>query len=199
MRTIRLADTDDAAPIAEIYSHFVLNTPISFESTAPDADEMARRIEDVLQRYPWLVCDSDGIVAGYAYASQHRVRFHYQWSVDVTVYVHGSFRRQGIARALYTALLAVIPLQGYVSAYAGITLPNPGSVGIHEAMGFVPVGAYRNVGYKLGAWHDVGWWQATLIEPPSKPTTPICLADVVRLPEWGEALEAGTRLLRLNL
>jgi phosphinothricin acetyltransferase len=177
-KTIRLATVADAAEIAAIYSHFVLNTPVSFESEPPDEAEMRQRIATILQSYPWLVCDIDGQVAGYAYASQHRPRFHYQWSVDVTVYVHQDFRRQGIGKSLYKDLFAAIPRQGYVNAYAGITLPNAGSVALHESMGFVPVGVYRNVGFKLGQWHDVGWWQKTLVTPPNAPNAPIPLAFI---------------------
>jgi len=187
-KTIRLATSDDAAEMAAIYSHFVLNTPTSFESEPPNEEEMRRRITATTERYPWLVCDVDGGVAGYAYASQHRVRYHYQWSVDVGVYVHENFRRQGIATDIYRALLAVIPLQGYVSAYAGITLPNPASVALHESMGFIPVGIYRNVGFKLGSWHDVGWWQLTLIDPPAEPKNLLTLAEVLTCPDWEAAL-----------
>jgi phosphinothricin acetyltransferase len=194
--TIRLATVADAAEIASIYSHFVLNTPVSFESEAPDATEMARRIETVLEQYPWLVCDFDDEIAAYAYASQHRPRFHYQWSVDMSVYVHESFRRQGLGRALYTALLSIVPLQGYVSAFAGITLPNAGSVALHEAMGFTPVGIYKNVGYKLGKWHDVGWWQRSLASPPANPQSPTPMTALVGSPAWASGLESGVRLVR---
>ena len=194
--TIRLATSDDAEQIAAIYAHFVLNTPVSFESDAPDKAEMERRIDSIIEQYPWLVCDIDRQVAGYAYASQHRVRYHYQWSVDVTVYVHESFRRRGIGTALYTALLAVVPLQGYVSAFAGITLPNPGSVGLHEAMGFKLVGIYRNVGFKLGRWHDVGWWQLQLRDLPVEPGPPIPLECVIELPAWSAAISTGLGIVK---
>jgi phosphinothricin acetyltransferase len=191
-RSIRLATVADAAEMASIYSHFVLNTPVSFESVPPDEAEIRQRISNILAQYPWLVVEIDGAVAGYAYASQHRARYHYQWSVDVTVYVHEAFRRQGIGKALYTSLLAMIPLQGYVAAFAGITLPNPGSVGLHEAHGFTPVGIYKNVGFKLGKWHDVGWWQKTLIDPPAAPAPPIPLAEIQTTSAWLEAL-SGTQ------
>lgn len=187
-KSIRLATIEDAAQIASIYSHFVLNTPVSFESKAPDEFEMQARITDGLDRYPWFVYDIDGQVAGYAYASRHRARHHYQWSVDVTVYVDRQWRRQGIGAALYKSLLSVLPLQGYVSAYAGITLPNQGSIALHESMGFTPVGVYRNVGYKLGRWHDVGWWQKTFAELPLEPQGPISLADAKASPDWERSL-----------
>ena len=123
---------------------------------------MRGRLAKVLEPYPWLVCEDGGEVLGYVYATQHRERAAYRWSVDTSVYVRQGRQRRGVGRALYTSLLAVLPLQGYVNAYAGATLPNPASVGLHEAMGFQPVGVYRQVGFKYGAWHDVAWFQRPL-------------------------------------
>ncbi len=183
-RLIRLAEAGDVDEIAAIYAPFATSTPVSFEAEAPDAAEMRSRLDKILENYPWLVCEDDGRVAGYAYASRHRERHHYRWSVDVTVYVHEDFRRQRIGAALYAALLGVLPLQGYVAAYAGIALPNPGSVGLHEAMGFVPVGVYHKVGFKLGRWHDVGWGQRTLIDSDAAPSEPLPLKLVLGMAEW---------------
>ncbi len=156
---LRLATKDDAAEIAAIYRPVVAFTPISFETEPPDAREIEHRIQDTLPAYPWLVCDADGRVAGYAYATRHRTRAAYQWSVDTSVYVHQDWRRCGIGQALYTSLFRVLAAQGYFNAYAGITLPNAESVGLHESVGFQSVGVYRKVGYKFRVWHDVGWWQ----------------------------------------
>ncbi|HTU89446.1 MAG TPA: GNAT family N-acetyltransferase, partial [Gemmataceae bacterium] len=125
--TIRLATLDDAEQIQAIYAPYC-DTPISFELESPNAEEMRRRLAKVLGQYPWLVCDGGSEVLGYVYATQHRERAAYRWSVDTTVYVRQSRQRQGVGRALYTSLLAVLPLQGYVNAYAGVTLPNPASV-----------------------------------------------------------------------
>src|SRR5580700_10941796 len=136
---IRLAATADAAGIAEIYQPIVASTAISFEVEPPDEEEMRRRIEATLPRFPWLVCESQGRVIGYAYASAHRARAAYQWSADASVYVHPAFHRCGIGAGLYTSLFRILSAQGYFNAYAGITLPNPGSVGLHESMGFHPV------------------------------------------------------------
>jgi phosphinothricin acetyltransferase len=196
--TIRLATGDDTAQILAIYAPFVQHTPTSFEMEVPSVDEMRQRIEGTLARFPWLVFESGDTVAGYAYASGHRSRAAYQWSVDVSVYVHPEFRRRKVAKALYTSLLGVLILQGYYKAYAGITLPNPASVGFHEAMGFEPVGVYRNVGYKLGAWHDVGWWQRTLREPVGAPALPQSVHSVMELPVWNAALSAGLALSEIG-
>ena len=125
-------------------------------------EQIVSRITTTTMQFPWLVCAAGDQVLGYVYAGKHRSRSAYQWSVDVTVYVHVDARRRGIARALYTVLFKLLAAQGFYNAYAGIALPNPGSVAVHEAMGMVPIGVYKQVGYKLGAWHDVGWWQKRL-------------------------------------
>lgn len=166
---LRLATPDDAEGVVAIYAPIVRDTIISFELEPPDADEVARRIEATLRERPWLVWDEGGRMLGYAYASRHRERAAYQWSVDVSAYVHPDARRRGLARNLYRALFELLARQGYRQAFAGITLPNPASVGFHEALGFRPVGVYRAVGFKLGAWHDVGWWQRPLTDDPGPP------------------------------
>jgi phosphinothricin acetyltransferase len=162
MPIIRLATEHDAEQIHAIYAPVVRDTIISFELEIPTVDEMRQRICATLVQYPWLVCDDDSAVMGYAYASAHRSRKAYQWSVDVSAYTHENYRRRGVGRALYTALFEILRHQGYFNAYAGIALPNAGSVGLHEAMGFQPVGVYKSVGYKLGGWHDASWHQLTL-------------------------------------
>lgn len=159
---IRLATTDDAAAIAAIYAPFVTDSAISFEVDAPDAHEMAARIDHKLPRFPWLVAEDQGVVIGYAYAGPHRERAAYAWSVEVSVYVTETARRRGVARQLYEMLFDLLRRQGFRTAYAGITLPNPASVSFHEAMEFTPVGVYRNVGWKQGRWRDVGWWELPL-------------------------------------
>ncbi|WP_067734510.1 arsinothricin resistance N-acetyltransferase ArsN1 family B [Novosphingobium naphthalenivorans] len=159
---IRPATPADAPACAAIYAPFVTGSVVSFETEAPDDAEMARRIADYGASHAWLAAEIDGAVAGYAYGSPHRTRAAYASSCDVTVYVDPAHARQGIGRALYAALLPRLKDKGLHAAFAGIALPNPGSVGLHEAMGFTPVGIYREVGRKLGAWHDVGWWQRLL-------------------------------------
>jgi L-amino acid N-acyltransferase YncA len=193
--TIRLASEDDAGQIRAIYGPFCY-TPVSFEAEAPSLDEMRRRIAALAGKMPWLVCDDGGTVLGYAYASAHRARVAYQWSVEVSAYVAEGLRRRGIGRALYTALLGALPRQGYVNAYAGITLPNAGSVGLHEAVGFTPVGIYEDVGYKLGAWHSVGWWERPLCERPQQPAPPTELSTVCETTEWAKSIAVGAGLLR---
>ena len=175
---IRLADAGDVDAMLAIYAPVVENTAISFETVAPSADEFGARLSAALARYPWLVCEIDGRVAGYAYAGAFKARAAYQWSVEVTVYVHADYRRLGVGRAVYESLFACLRLQGFRAAYAGIALPNAASVALHESMGFERVGVYPKVGYKLGAWRDVGWWRLALSdadddEPPPAPPIPL--------------------------
>jgi L-amino acid N-acyltransferase YncA len=173
---IRTATPDDAAAVAAIYAPIVEQTPISFELEAPSLEEMRSRIERTLLRLPWLVSvDGEGVVDGYVYAGAHRERPAYQWSVDVTAYVREDVRRTGVGRRLYTELFDQLRVLGYCQAFAGITLPNPASVGLHESLGFERIGVYRSVGFKLGQWRDVGWWQMTL-RSTARPEAPQSLA-----------------------
>lgn len=194
--TIRVAAPQDAAAILDIYAPIVRDTVISFELEPPSLSEMQKRIENTLLQWPWLVCDRQGEVLGYVYATRHRARAAYQWSVDVSVYIRDGMRRTGIGRALYTSLFELLVLQQFHNCYAGITLPNPGSVGLHEALGFQPVGIYRQVGYKRAAWHDVGWWQLALAAEKSSPAPPIAFATLIEnAGPWEVALDAGNALL----
>lgn len=193
---IRLAQDADVDAIVGIYRPVVEGTAISFETSTPDRDEMARRLGETLQSYPWLVCDIDGQIAGYAYATRHRVRGAYRWSVDTSVYIKEAHRRRGVGRGLYESLFAILAAQGYFNAYAGISLPNPASVALHESMGFERIGVYRRVGYKLGRWHDVGWWQRTLNEHEKSPKEPSDLGTVSKQPGWERLLARGQSAIR---
>jgi phosphinothricin acetyltransferase len=167
---VRHADpARDGAACASIYAPYVEGSPASFEVDPPSAAEMAKRIEVTSARHPWLVVERAGVVVGFAYGSQHRSRAAYRWTADVTVYVDRAQRRTGAGRELYGALLELLRRQHIRVVCAGITLPNDASVGLHEALGFEPVGVYRNVGWKAGVWHDVGWWQLDLGAPPGDP------------------------------
>jgi L-amino acid N-acyltransferase YncA len=170
---IRTARPEDAAAIQAIYGPVVVETAISFEDEPPSVEEMQQRIASTLQTYPYLVAIRNGRVVGYAYASQHRARAAYRWAVDVTVYISEEERRTGVGHALYESLLPILARQGFRAAYAGISQPNPGSVALHERLGFRHIGTYPNVGYKLGRWHDVGYWHFQL-GTDSSPPVEIC-------------------------
>lgn len=175
--TIRSADAKlDAEACAELYAPYVKDGPISFEERPPSAAEFAGRIERTSATHPWLVAERGGEVVGYAYACPHRERTAYRWSVDVSVYVAAGHVGEGIGRALYTALFERLRAQRFRMAFAGITLPNEASVALHEGLGFVQVGRMREVGWKLGEWRDVGWFQLELApaaaEQPPEPLLP---------------------------
>jgi L-amino acid N-acyltransferase YncA len=188
--SIRLATAQDSGDIATIYAPYVRDTFVSFETNPPAGTEMAARMAKILPRFPWLVCEQEGRVAGFAYASEHRSRSAYQWSVDVAAYLDERLQRHGLGRALYTALLAILRRQGFFNAYAGIALPNPASVGLHETMGFRIIGIYHSVGYKLGAWRDVGWWHLALQQPTTEPAALLPLETVRKDPEWDRILNS---------
>jgi L-amino acid N-acyltransferase YncA len=172
MPTVRPARPADAALIREIYAPAVLDSAISFEEELPTEQEIVGRMS-ARPAMPWLVAEVDGVLAGYAYASPHRQRAAYRWSADCSVYLAPAFHRQGIGRLLYDSLFSQMRALGYVAMFAGIALPNEASVGLHERMGFVPVGVYRSVGFKHGRWRDVGWWTLPLVaEPPPDPAEP---------------------------
>ncbi len=192
---IRLATAEDSGPVRAIYAPIVESTAISFELVVPSQQDMASRIADRQPTYPWLVADDDdGRVAGYAYAGRFAARPAYDWSVETSVYVAETARGIGVGRGLYAALLAILIVQGYRQAMAGIALPNPASVALHERAGFAPVGVYRNAGWKLGAWHDVGWWQRPLAPSDGVPQAPMPL-DVAAIADVDAALAAGGDLL----
>jgi L-amino acid N-acyltransferase YncA len=171
----------DAAACAAIYAPYVRDTVISLEERAPTPAEFAERIDRVTPTHPWLIAEDGDKLLGYAYGARHRERASYRWAADVTVYLAPQHHRRGIGRALYETLLALLAEQGYRIACAGVTLPNDASVGLHEALGFEPVGVYRNIGWKFGAWRDVGWWQLALGSPldandqPREPGPPVRL------------------------
>jgi phosphinothricin acetyltransferase len=194
--TIRFAQPDDAASVLAIYGPYCDSTVVSFEIAAPTATQMSERIERITARFPWLVCEMDGEVVGYVYASQHRERAAYRWMVDVAVYVAPAHRRRNLGKALYAALFEILRSQGYFKAFAGITLPNAASVRLHESVGFKPIAIYKGVGYKLGQWLDVGWWQLDLQPEINSPPEPWPFNALRNQPTLVGALRDAERLIR---
>jgi L-amino acid N-acyltransferase YncA len=172
MIEIRRATFADAAEIARIYQPYVRDTAISFEEEAPKASEIAARIKRAGDRYPWLVAIEDEQVVAYAYATPHHPREAYRWSVDVSVYVHSQHHRQGFGRRLVQSLLNELRARNFETVFAGVTLANQASSKLWDSLGFSPVGVFRRAGFKLGAWHDVEWWQLALSEEPAPRSEP---------------------------
>ena len=218
MATIRLASAADAGAIAAVYGPYCDSTVISFEESAPGAEEMARRIATIGATRPWIVLEesacgpseaqsgrasasgggapraneNDRRLIGYAYASPHHERAAYRWSVSTAIYIDGAHHRRGAGRALYTTLFALLRELGYRQATAGITLPNPASVGLHAAFGFAPVGVYRHIGYKMGRWHDVGWYQVEIQPASAEPAAPRSIRDLATA-VWSDAVKHGLK------
>ena len=157
---------------------------------------MSARIETIQKKYPWLVCELDGEVVGYAYANTHNERAAYRWSADVSAYVSAAAHRRGVGSALYASLFDILVLQGLRNVYAGITLPNPASEGMHRVLGFALVGVYHQVGYKFGAWHDVAWLERQIAERVVDPPEPIPFPDVMTLRKFPIALAVGEKLVK---
>ncbi|HEY0432559.1 MAG TPA: GNAT family N-acetyltransferase [Chitinophagaceae bacterium] len=185
----------DAPGILEIYAPFIEKTSITFETELPSVAAFGERIATYLQNYPWLICRVNGVIAGYAYASRHRERVAYQWSVESSVYIHDRFYRRRIARALYEALMEILTIQGFTNVYAVINLPNEPSVLLHESNGFHYFTTFEKVGYKLGKWKNVGWWLRRLNDYVDDPPAPIpfpTLEPAVILP----VLDRAVRTIR---
>lgn len=180
MIAIRPATTKDAGAIAAIYAPHVVAGEATFETRAPDAAEIRRRMAHAGDLYPWLVAveEDGGGVLGYAYAARFRERVAYRWVVETTIYVADVAQKQGVGRLLYGALVQTLRAQGFGQAIGVIALPNDGSIALHEAVGFRRAGVTREVGFKNGRWIDVGWWQCALASLPSPPAEPRPFAEV---------------------
>ncbi len=178
MNRIHLATAADASAMLEIYKPFITDTAVTFETDVPSISSFEQRIQTYMNTWPWLVYESDREVAGYAYATSHRERAAYQWCVESSVYVHAGFQKRGIATLLYNALFKILRYQGFINVYAGITLPNEKSVAFHKSFGFTHFADYKNIGYKLGKWHTVGWWELQLNDYAPRPHDPEKLPQV---------------------
>ena len=172
---IRQTSKDDASAIREIYRPYIEDSATSFEYKVPEVSEIQERIEAVIDFFPWLVLEENGVIQGYAYGNKHRAREAYQWSVETSVYVAKTSQKKGVGRALYEKLFEILTRQGFINAYAGITMPNDASVAFHKSFGFQYVGTYSKIGYKRGQWHDVSWWQKEIIPHPDNPQPPISI------------------------
>ncbi len=194
---LRNATANDATSIAAIYQPIVTNTPISFEAIPPTGYEIQKRIQKAMDKHLWLVCETDDVIWGYAYAGPHRSRVAYQWATEVSVYIGANFRKRNVGKALYTLLLGSLRLQGFLVALAGITLPNEASVAFHESMGFQTFAQYDNIGYKLGQWHSTIWMRKELAPFQENPAEPVACQHLVGNPTWKRLVENATKLIRI--
>lgn len=187
--TMKCAQESDAADMLAIYAPYVTDTTVSSEYEAPALMEFTARLREFTQKTPWLVCRVDGAAVGYGYASPHRGRAGYQWSVETSIYVRQDYHRHGVASALYRAITELLTRQGYYNIFVGITAPNERSIKFHSAMGFVISGSYQDSMYKFGQWRDVLWMAKSLRTHDSNPhpTTPFSQFS---------ALEVTTDILR---
>ena len=179
---IRLAAAEDAAAIAAIYRPYVEQSRISFEEAAPDAAEMARRMTQQTGLYPWFVAVEDGQVLGYSASAPFRTRPAYRWTVETSVYLAAEACGRGIGSALLAPLLSLLERQGYVAAIGAIALPNPASIRMHEKHGFIHTGTYRQVGFKMAEWLDVGLWEKDLAPRHAAPAEPLPYAGLFAEP-----------------
>ena len=191
--SIRPAHEDDAAAVAAVYAPYVRETAVSFETEPPSPAAMGQRIRETTATHPWLVAERDGEIVGYSYAGKHSQRAAYRWTVDATIYVSQQERRSGIGRALYAALMATLSRQGFRSVFAEIVLPNPGSARLHEAIGFEPIGIHKDIGFKLGRWHDIGYWRLGLADGAAPPNEPIPFAALQRTSDLVDILAHSSK------
>lgn len=178
MKLIRLTNPEDAAGILAIYAPYIQNTSFTFETEVPSVEEFSQRIKTYLTNWPWLVCEINGKIAGYAYSTKYRERTAYQWCVESSIYIHDDFQKAGVGKSLYAALFEILKKQGFNNVYAVINLPNEKSVAFHEKLGFHYFATYEKVGYKLGKWKNVGWWQLNINEYVDEPAAPVKFADL---------------------
>jgi len=193
---IRLAEDKDHAGMLAVYKPSVINTAITFEYDVPPLNEYAERIAKIASHYPCLVCETkDGEIAGYAYGSVHRLKTAYQWSAESTIYVADKFHGKGVARVLYHALLSVLELQGFVNVYAAVTAPNAKSERFHLAMGFAEIGVFEKIGFKLGKWHDLKFFEMYLTEHPANPAPPVSIGTIKHTKTFQEIISRANEAL----
>jgi phosphinothricin acetyltransferase len=178
MTVLRLATSADSKAILDIYAPYIQNTSFTFETEVPSLKEFSERITAYLNNWPWLVCEINGKIAGYAYATKYRERTAYQWCVESSIYIQDDFQKAGVGKSLYSALFEILKKQGFNNVYAVINLPNEKSVAFHEKLGFHYFATYEKVGYKLGKWKNVGWWGLSINEYVDEPAAPIKFSEL---------------------
>ena len=192
---IRLAEPRDYAGMLAVYTPYVVETAITFEYDVPSLSEFAERISKITSHYPCLVCEAKDQIVGYTYGSVHRVKTAYQWSTESTIYIDKEFHGKGVARVLYDALLSVLELQGFVNVYAGVTVPNEKSEKFHAAMGFAEIALFDKIGYKLGNWHNLKFYEMYLREHPANPVPPVPITAVLNTVGFNDVIARANEVL----
>ncbi len=190
---IRVATADDADQVLSIYAPFIESSIVTFEIEVPSLSEMSHRISHVLEKWPWLVMQDGQKIAGYVYAHEYGSRKAYQWTVESSIYLAENYRGRGIGRKLYACLFSILQAQGFYQVVAGASLPNESSVALHESMGFIKVGTFKDVGFKMGRWVDVCRWQLELNtsakDSKNPPEPPIWFERFSKLPDFADYLK----------
>lgn len=194
-KKIRLATEADCASLLDIYAPYITDTVITFEYEVPTALEFSKRISNIQKKYPWLICEINDKVVGYAYASPFSGRAAYDWSVDFSIYIDSKYHRKNIGKALYFTLIELLKLQGYYNAFAGVSMPNVKSESLHQSLGFTPIGVYQNVGYKFGNWHDVKWFELKIQDYSKSPFTPKVIDEINHTPEYNAIIHRGEQMI----
>jgi len=166
---IRPARDEDIPAITAITNHYIVTSAVHFAYEPLTEGELLAQWHGYRERFPWLVIEDGGQVAGFAKAGTWRDRAAYAWTAETGVYLADAARGKGLGRRVYVALLDELARRGFRSAVAGITLPNDPSVALHLSLGFEPVGTFRDAGWKMNAWRDVGFWQKRFATDPAGP------------------------------
>ncbi len=195
--TVRPAEEADAPAMLALYAPYVEQTTVSSEYETPSLAEFLGRMRTYTHQLPWLLCEIDGELAGYGYASPHRTRAGYQWSAETSIYVAQAFHRRGVARALYSALFELLAAQGYYNIFVGITSPNERSIKFHSAMGFVISGSYQDSMFKFGLWRDVIWMAKSLRPHDTAPSPTIPYPDLRDTPLCTRILSTAAGYIHL--
>lgn len=197
-KKIRLATLDDSEGILEIYAPYITGTSVTFEYDVPTITEFRERMANIQKTYPWLVCEINKHIVGYAYASRFREREAYNWSVSLSIYLKEDCHRKGIGKALYFALFELLKLQGYYNAYATVTLPNPKSEGFHAALGFREIGVYHKAGYKLGSWHDIKCYERKIQEHILLPAEPKPINEIIQTEAFTAVIDKAEQMIAID-
>lgn len=175
---IRFIKPSDCPELLKIYAQYI-ETPITFECITPSEQDFAQRIAAIADFYPYLVCEENNNIVGYAYAHRQMEREAYQWNAELSIYLDPTATAKGLGTKFYNILIEILQLQGIKTVYGGVTVPNSKSENLHLNLGFQPVGTYRNTGYKAGKWHDVTWFAKTIA--PYEPS-PIPISSIQQIP-----------------